>query len=74
MPMPVSVSIYTPDKDLGTNITIEPIENTNNYSYIVEGDDENGPFNQEGVIYNFTGNYMELVREVLNGRTMYRED
>ncbi len=70
--MSVSASIYTPDKDVGTTITINRIQDTNNFDFLLISDEESLPY--EGTIYNFNGHYLELVGKVIDGWTMYRKD
>jgi hypothetical protein len=68
--MNVVVNIYTPDMDTGSIITIEQIEGTNNYNYTVEWEHNNDSGSWTGTVYNYTGNYFELVKQVMNGRSL----
>lgn len=72
--MNVVVTIYTPNQDVGSSITIEQVEGTDNYEYRVTIDHDNWSESWSGTVYNFTGHYYELVKQVMNGRTVHRED
>ena len=68
--MNVVVSIYTLDKDVGCLIDIHNDIGTNNYKYVITSYDEDDTISNEGIIYNFEGDYLELVKVVLNGRNL----
>lgn len=68
--MNIVVTIYTPNENIGTHITIEQIPETNNYKYEVKWDHEGSGGSWYGTIYNYEGHYLELVKKVLNGRDL----